>query len=178
MRFDRGLVTASLVLAALGACAPRSQSDGPVLMNIAGSQRGPDEFSILPNAPLQAPPSFSTLPTPTPGGRNLVEPDPQADAVAAMGGRPSALRGQGGAGADGALLSHAGRYGTDPTIRESLAAEDLALRERRRGRVLERLFGANVYQRAYRGQALDRDAELERWRAAGARTPAAPPPER
>ncbi|HHX88462.1 MAG TPA: DUF3035 domain-containing protein, partial [Paracoccus sp.] len=29
--------------------------------------------------------------------------------------------------------------------------------------------------RAYRDQALDREAELERWRRAGARTPSAPP---
>jgi hypothetical protein len=37
------------------------------------------------------------------------------------------------------------------------------------------MFGTNVYFRAYRQQALDRYAELERLRRMGVRTPAAPP---
>lgn len=175
MMFYRGVVVAGLALAMLGACS--SRPDAPNLMNVAAAQRGPDEFAILPTQPLQAPPSFNTLPTPTPGGSNLVDPDPRAEAVSALGGRPSAERTGAIPASDAALFAHAARHGASGDIRETLAAEDLAFRQRRNGRILERLFGVNVYNRAYSDQALDRHAELERWRRAGARTPAAPPPD-
>jgi hypothetical protein len=42
---------------------------------------------------------------------------------------------------------------------------------------LERLFNVNVYYKAYRPMSLDQQAELWRWRRAGARTPSAPPPQ-
>ena len=170
----RAIILTCLTAAMLAGCAA---SDGdPRLMNV-GAQRSPDEFAILPTEPLQAPPNFTTLPTPTPGGRNLVDPDPRADAVAALGGRVSAERTGGIPQADAALVRHAARGGVQEDIRETLAAEDREHRRRNQGRLLERAFGVNVYHRAYRGQALDRHAELDRWRRAGARTPAAPPPE-
>ncbi len=172
MTLVRGLVAGGLALAVLGACSPRPEN--PILMNVAAAQRGPDEFSILPTRPLQAPPSLSALPTPTPGGTNLVDPDPRADVAVALGGRADAVRG-GGTAADGALIAHVSRRGVAPDIRSQLAAEDLEFRQRNNGRILERAFATNVYQRAYREQALDQYAELERWRRAGARTPAAPP---
>jgi len=173
MTFTRSFVAAGLALATLGACS--SRSDQPILMNITAAQRGPDEFAILPTQPLQAPPSFSALPTPTPGGSNLVDPNPRSEAIAALGGRAGAVETGGIPAADSALHAHAARYGTSGNIRAELAAEDLEHRQRNNGRLLERLFGANVYNRAYRDQALDREAELERWRRAGARTPSAPP---
>lgn len=172
-RIRTGLL-AALALTMLAACATHERE--PILMHAAQSHRGPDEFAVLPTRPLQAPPDFTTLPPPDPGGRNLVDPDPWADAYAALGGRAPA---PGGAvpAADAALLAHAGRYGIDPAIREQLAAEDLEFRRRHRGRLLERLFGVNIYHRAYgRAQGLDMYGELERWREAGRRTPAAPPP--
>lgn len=170
----RMIALTGLALALLAGCGSRSD-DAPRLMNIASSQRTPDEFSILPTQPLQAPPDLRALPTPTPGGGNLVDPDPRGDAARALGGRAQVATGS-VPSTDGALLARAGRFGTDGGIRETLAAEDLQFRQRRRGRPLERLFGTNMYQRAYEEQLLDRDAELRRWRAAGARTPAAPPP--
>lgn len=175
MMFYRGVVAAGLALSTLGACS--SRPDAPILMNVAASQRGPDEFSILPTQPLQAPASFSALPTPTPGGSNLVDPNPRAEAVAAMGGRLAAARSDGIPSNDAALYAHTARHGASGDIRETLAAEDLEFRQRNHGRILERLFGVNVYNRAYSDQALDRHAELERWRRAGARTPSAPPPD-
>jgi hypothetical protein len=72
-------------------------------------------------------------------------------------------------------VSHAARFGVTPGIRDQLAAEDLEFRRSNRGRPLERLFNVNVYFRAYREMSLDRYAELERWRAAGVRTPGVPP---
>jgi hypothetical protein len=76
---------------------------------------------------------------------------------------------------DGALLAYAGRDGVAADIRPTLAEEDVKYRRKNNGRLLERLFGVNVYYRAYRKQSLDQQAELERWRAAGAGTPSAPP---
>ncbi|QYK42251.1 MAG: DUF3035 domain-containing protein [Paracoccaceae bacterium] len=163
-RFGLGLAGGAVML--LAAC------DGgePRLMNLRSTTSGPDEFAILPPKPLSLPPSFAELPEPAPGGTNLTDPNPTDDAIAALGGRPGA-----GVGGDAGLMSHAGRYGRSAGIRDQLAAEDLEFRGRNRGRPLERLFGLNVYIRAYQPQALDQDAELARWRRAGVRTPSAPP---
>ena len=78
---------------------------------------------------------------------------------------------------DGALYAHASRFGTEAGIRGTLAAEDLEWRRDNNGRLLERLFNVNVYYAAYADMSLDQQAELWRWRKAGARTPSAPPPQ-
>lgn len=166
-----GIIGALLAALVLSACG----SDNPTLMNIRNDDRGPDEFAILPVKPLEAPPDFRTLPTPTPGAANLTDPTPELDAVAALGGRPSAAQTDGTIRGEPSLVAHVGRYGIQPGIRESLAAEDLEFRRRNDGRLLERIFNVNVYYKAYRKQALDQYAELERFRRAGIRTPAAPP---
>lgn len=154
----------------LAAC---SNPDTPILMHAAAEHRGPDEFAILPTLPLQMPTDLSSLPAPNPGGTNRVDPQPEMDIARALGGNPEAVtRG----GADGAIVNHASRLGRDANIREQLAAEDLAFRQRNRGRVLERLFAVNVYHNAYQSMWLDKEAELARWRRAGVRTPSAPPP--
>ncbi len=168
---------AGLALLLLAAACSRG-GDAPRLMNLQAHQSSPDEFSIVPTQPLQAPGDFRTLPTPTPGGANLVDPDPRAAAVAALGGRVSAERTSGVPGADAGLVSYAGRNGVTAGIRETLAAEDLDLRRDGRGRVLERMFNTNMYRRAYADQILDPQEELLRWRSRGVRTPAAPPPPR
>jgi len=134
----------------------------------------PDEFAIVPTKPLQQPEDFASLPQPTPGGRNLVDPTPEADAAAALGGNVAVLNRP---SSDGALVSYVGRYGITPNIRGELAASDLAFRQRNPGRILERAFSVTTYYRAYRPQSLDQHAEIERFRAAGVRTPAAPPEE-
>src|SRR5690606_3481070 len=108
MTLIRSFVAASPALATLGACS--SRPDQPILMNIAAAQRGPDEFSILPTEPVQAPPSFSPLPTPTPGGSSLVDPIPRAEAIAALGGRASATETGGIPAADSALHAHVARH--------------------------------------------------------------------
>lgn len=149
-----------------------------MLMNIQARQSSPDEFSILPTGPLQAPENFQSLPTPTPGGGNLVDPDPRADVAQALGGRIGAVRTAGVPTADAGLVQYAGRGGVSGDIRETLAAEDEDVRRSGRGRLLERMFNSNIYRRAYRNQILDPQSELQRWRVAGVRTPAAPPPER
>ncbi len=166
---------AAIGLLALSACS-RNSGEPPLLMNASAHQRGPDEFSIVPTQPLQAPADFNTLPTPTPGGSNLVDPDPRAAAVAALGGNVNAERSAGVPGADAGLVQYAGRNGVTPDIRATLAAEDADVRRGGRGRILERVFNTNLYRRAYEDQILDPQDELVRWRARGVRTPSAPPP--
>lgn len=172
MAVRQGICAAlGLSLLALGAC---TNPDEPILMHAASQERGPDEFSILPTRPLEMPSSLSELPPPNPGGVNRVDPQPEADVARALGGNPAAAVARGTA--DAGLVAHASRMGREAGIREQLAAEDLALRQRNRGRVLERLFSVNVYHRAYESMWLDKYAELERWRRAGVQTPTAPPP--
>ena len=168
MRTGKGVIGGVLILVlALSACGD-GRGD-PKLRNLQSGGGGPDEFAILPPKPLQLPEDFAALPEPTPGGSNLTDPTPLEDAVAALGGRPGA------GGTDGALLAQATRYGVAPRVREDLAAEDFAVRDRNRPRFFERLFGTDVYNKAYTGQTVRQETELERWRATGRRTPASPP---
>ena len=172
----RGIVRTGAALAVIVLLAACSRGGEPSLMNAARSSgQGPDEFAIVPNRPLEMPTDLAALPEPTPGGANRADPQPRAQAVAALGGNPGALGRTSVPAADAALFTHATRFGVADGIRDQLAAEDLAFRQANRGRPLERLFGVNVYYRAYRPMALDRHAELERWRARGLATPAAPP---
>jgi len=172
MRF-RLFIAAGLCLLAVSACS--RNGDNPMLMNANAHQDGPDEFSIVPTGPLQAPSDFEALPAPTPGGTNLVDPDPRAQAVTALGGRVSAERTNGIPSADSGLVSYAGRSGVSEDIRATLAAEDLEFRRDNDPRLLERMFNTNVYRQAYDEQLLDPQEELRRWRARGVRTPSAPP---
>lgn len=152
----------------LAACGDKD----PKLLNVRSQSRGPDEFSVLPVKPLQLPEDIAALPEPTPGGQNLTDPTPEADAVVALGGRPDR-----GAGGDGGLIAHVGRFGTSASIRGQLAAEDLEWRRDHDGRLLERLFNVNVYYKAYAEMSLDQYAELEFWRKRGVRNVGAPPAE-
>jgi hypothetical protein len=172
MRAKAG-VTAIAVVAMLGLAACGNRDKPPELMNIKATE-GPDEFGIVPPKPLEMPESLVELPEPTPGGQNRTDPRPEDDAAIALGGKPQPVAG-GIPSSDAALYAHAGRFGTEAGIRQTLASEDLEWRRDNNGRILERLFNVNVYFKAYRKFWLDQHAELERWRAAGARTPAAPP---
>lgn len=166
------LIIGFAATAGLSAC-----SGDPHLMNIKSGQSSPDEFAILPSKPLTMPPDLAVLPAPTPGGGNITDPTPQADAVAALGGNPGRLVDQGIAASDQALVAHAARRGSDPAIRATLAEADLRWRSRNSRRPLEALFGTSVYQRAYRPMALDSRTEQLRWQRAGARTSTSPAPD-
>ncbi|ANB33001.1 DUF3035 domain-containing protein [Rhodovulum sulfidophilum] len=169
MRSARILVLGAAVTAALAGCS-RGDDYQPKLMHLRGAERGPDEFSVVPNKPLQMPKDMAALPAPTPGGSNLVDPTPEADAVAALGG--NIARGTPG---DAGLMAQVSRFGVDPSIRQTLAQEDLDYRRKHDGRLLERWFNVTVYYNAYSRQSLDQYAELERWRARGVRNVSAPP---
>ncbi|SIO51308.1 Beta-barrel assembly machine subunit BamF [Rhodovulum sp. ES.010] len=167
MRSARMVVLGAAVAATLAGC---SRDATPELMNLRSQTRGPDEFGVLPRKPLEMPQNLAELPAPTPGAPSRTDPTPEADAIIALGGNPArAVSG------DRGLVSHVSRFGVSPSIRQTLAAEDLAYRRQNDGRLLERWFNVNVYFKAYRPQSLDQHAELERWRRAGARNVGAPP---
>jgi hypothetical protein len=147
----------------------------PQLMHTNRGQVEPDEFAILPGKPIEIPQNLSALPAPTPGGTNRTDATPLQDAVAALGGSPARMRPDGQLSGDGALIRQTTRYGVQPGIRTELAVQDLEFRRQNRGRLLERWFKVPTYYRAYRPQELNQYNTLERWRAGGAPTPAAPP---
>jgi len=168
------LIILGCLILGLAACGNRGEDFA--LTRVKNTGNGPDEFSILPGKPLETPENLSALPAPTPGGANRTDKSPRADGIAALGGNPGALVASGVSAADGALLSHATRYGVTPGIRQTLRAEDEAVR-RRHGRVNILNIGTNSdYNSAYRREWLDSYGEYDRLRRAGISVPAAPPP--
>jgi hypothetical protein len=145
------------------------------LRDLRSNSKGPDEFGIQPVGALQEPANFTDLPTPTPGGRNLTDRSAVAEGVAAFGGSvgdPNAPI----PASESALVQHASRLGVSPGIRQTLAETDADFRKRRARLTQIRIVPVDRYNQAYRREALDAQAEQERWRRAGARTPSAPPP--
>ncbi|UXU75829.1 MULTISPECIES: DUF3035 domain-containing protein [unclassified Paracoccus (in: a-proteobacteria)] len=163
-------IVLTMTLLGLAAC-----SSDPHLMNMNAGSSSPDEFGIVPTRPLTMPADLNMLPPPTPGGSNITDPTPQADAVAVLGGNPAQLSAQGSPASDAALLAYTGRLGRDPGIRQTVAQEDVEWRSRNGRRLLEVLARTNVYYRAYEPMTLDSWAELKRWRPTGVLLPAAPP---
>lgn len=163
------LLLCSVVVMALGACTGGDRG----LRDLRSLGGGPDEFRVLPANPLVFPDDITALPAPTPGGTNLTDPTPAGDAVAVLGGNPTALSASGVPSGDRALISVATRNGVDPAIRQTLATEDAAMRNRQSRFGLFR--GRDRYFQAYARQALDAYAELQRFRNAGVATPSAPP---
>ncbi len=168
MRIALGLMILGIGVA-LGGCAKKPLHD------LRTNSQGPDEFMVLPVKPLTAPQDYGALPTPTPGGTNLVDQNPKADAIAALGGRPSALEVTGVAASDRALVASAGRYGVPADTRTALAETDAEFR-RRQGRLSGfKLFPVDRYGQIYRREALEPFGVNKRFERAGLGTPSAPP---
>lgn len=163
----RILITALLPLV-LAACANTG------LRDLRTNSDGPDEFLIQPSKPLEAPPSYSALPAPTPGQANLTDRSALNEGITAFGGNPAAAN-AGIPASDGALVRHASRLGVAPNIREDLAERDALFRKRKARFTQFRIVPVDRYNQAYRREALDPNSEARRWRRAGARTPSSPP---
>lgn len=172
MTLPRKILMVGLVLA-IAAC---SRDREVTLTRFKNKGDGPDEFAIVPGKPLQAPSSYADLPAPVPDGPNLTDQTPVADGIAALGGNPAAMGRPGIAPADAGLVRHAGRYGTDPAIRQTLRAEDTDIRRKYGRRNILRIGPRDDYTQAYKRQWLDEQTERERLRRAGIVTPTAPPP--
>lgn len=145
------------------------------LRDLSDPAAGPEEFSILPNKPLQTPENFAALPAPTPGQANLVDATPKQDAVAALGGNPARLGETGIPSSDSALVANASRYGVPGNIRATTSAEDADFRKRRGRFTNIRLFRTDRYAQVYKKQTLDSQKTLNTYRRANRKTPTAPP---
>ena len=117
MAMPHKTVLALLVATVLAGCGGR---DDVTLSRIRHTGNGPDEFSIMPGKPLQAPEDYASLPSPTPGGVNRTDQNPLADGVAALGGNPAALTAGAPSARDGALVNHAS--GSTPTPKSAACA--------------------------------------------------------
>lgn len=169
----RSILALTLLTFAIAACG---RSDAP-LTRIKNDGNGPDEFAILPTGPLQTPKSYSALPAPTPGGANLVDPNPRAAGIAALGGNPAVTVPGNVDAADGGLVNYTRRFGVNAGVRQQLAVEDAQTR-RSHGRINIFNIGPNDdYTDAYKDQWLDSQAEQQRLTRSGIVTPSAPPPE-
>lgn len=170
--------TIGIILGIVGslALAGCSRDREPTLRDLRSMDRSPEEFSVVPQKPLEQPPSLDALPEPSPGAPNRTDATPRADAIAALGGNPGAgaTRSGGVPATDGALVERVSRFGRASDIRETLAEEDLALR-RSRSRFTWSIVPRDDYSRAYRDQALDPRDWAERYRRSGIPVPAAPP---
>lgn len=169
----RRLAVLMMVAVGLSACAGRDRDIA--LHDIRSAGPGPDEFSILPGKPLQAPPSYRDLPAPAPGTANLTDQNPLGDGVAALGGRPERLQPQGIPSSDAALVRQASRNGVEPGIRETVAAADEDFRRRKSRFTRIRLVRQDLYNQVYRRDSLNARREWNRYRRAGVPTPTAPP---
>lgn len=154
-----------LALATTTACG-----GGDNLLELGRPADGPDEFAIVPRLPLEEPENYGDLPAPTPGEANRTDQNPLADSVAALGGRRASATGPIPA-TDGGIVNYASRFGRDGSIRQTLATEDQAYRDRRGRFTRLRLQRRDLYAKVYAPETLDAKAEARKWRRAGARTP-------
>lgn len=168
MRFPLGAIILGSAIT-LGGCS----SGG--LKQFTNNSNGPEEFMVMPVKPLTDPSNYTALPTPTPGGSNLVDMNPRADAVVALGGRASALENQGVSTGDVALVNHTGRYGVPSNIREDLAETDAKFRKRKTRATRWRLFSKDRYGEAYKNAGTNPFDETKRLRRGGVNTPTSPP---
>ncbi|WP_170349817.1 MULTISPECIES: DUF3035 domain-containing protein [Ruegeria] len=169
MRLPRSIFAVTLAFAVAG-CSDIG------LRHLEAPGDGPDEFSVMPVKPLTQPKDYKFLPAPTPGGSNLTDPNPKADAVVALGGSEAALNPNAAIPAsDGALVTASSRYGVPSNTRQVVDTEDAEFR-RKQGRLTRlRLFKIDRYSQVYSREALDANRQNEAARQAGIETPSAPP---
>lgn len=165
MRRILALVVTTVVISA---CS----NDG--LQQVTSNSRGPDEFIVDPKSELVIPENLRELPAPTPGQGNRADIDSTATMVTSLGGRPADASAP-VPSSDGALVTAVSRFGVTPNIRQTVAAEDAEFRSGQSRFTQFQLFPENLYNKAYRRQALDQRATAEAWRRAGARLPSYPP---
>lgn len=171
MRMPRALF--ALTLAALAAgCSDIG------LRNLEPPGAGPDEFSVLPVKPLTEPKDYQFLPAPTPGGANLTDPNPKADAVVALGGNAAALNPNTSVpSSDAALVTASSRYGVPANTRQTVNQEDADFRDRQSRWTRLRLFKIDRYAEVYKRDAIDPYQQTEAFRRRGYETPSSPPDE-
>ncbi len=170
MRMPRAILALTLSAASVAGCSNNG------LRDLDPPGQGPDEFSVLPVKPLTEPKDYAFLPAPTPGGANLTDPNPKADAVVALGGSEAALNPNTSIPAsDGALVAASSRYGVPANTRQVVAEEDTEFRQRRGRWTRLRLFPVDRYAQVYERESIDANDANEAARSRGIETPSAPP---
>lgn len=167
---------AAIAAGMLTGCLPfggGGDGETPNLLQFKNTGR-PDDLSTVTTKPLVFPDLNVGLREPAGSGKNLADRDASDEVIRTLGGT-APERAEAPPARDRQLVAYARRYGHDPQIREKLEAADLEYRRRNDGRLLDRVFKVNVYNRVYAPLALDPYAELTRLRQANIRTPAAPP---
>ena len=126
MRLPRSILAVTLAFGVAG-CSDIG------LRHLEAPGDGPDEFSVMPVKPLTQPKDYQFLPAPTPGGGNLTDPNPKADAVVALGGNAAALNtGTAIPSSDAALVTASSRYGVPANTRQVVDTEDAEFRSEAR----------------------------------------------
>ena len=170
------MLAAGVALAALAGCSDL----GNPLDAFDPKKAGPDEFQVLARDELRLPPELrpSTLPEPRPGAPSPLDPDPQAEAVAALtGGRPVASQ-QGAARisrGEQTLLEAADAAAADAAEAERLAARaaEIEAGQPYQPPTIFQLFGGDEPE-IDPELALDSTAEAERLQREGVRAPSDP----
>lgn len=171
MRVPRSILAVTIGAAVAGC-------NNPGLRDLDPPGQGPDEFSVMPVKPLTQPKDYAFLPAPTPGGGNLTDPNPKADAVVALGGNANALNPNTAVpSSDAALVTASSRYGVPANTRELVQADDDAFRKRRGRWTGLRLFPVDRYAQVYERESIDPFQETDAARRAGIETPSSPPNE-
>lgn len=165
----------AIVIGVIGSLMLSACSDTPPkLRDLYDPYAGPEEFAISPNLELELPQDLASLPTPTPGGKNLTDPNPKGDAIALLGGNPSRIEAVQSTTNDTALWTYATRFGFDSNIRATVQEEDKRFRLIQ-GRFSQiKLFRVDRYNQIYRRQTLDAKKEVQFWRNRGISTPSMP----
>ncbi len=172
MRMPHAILVLTLAAVAVAGCSKRS------LRDLQPPGAGPDEFSVLPVKPLTQPKDYAFLPAPTPGGGNLTDPTPKADAVVALGGSEAALNPNAAIpSSDAALVTASSRYGVPANTRQVVEQDDADFRKRRGRWTGLRLFPVDRYEQVYQRQSIDPNAQTDAARARGIETPSSPPDE-
>ncbi|WP_339947912.1 DUF3035 domain-containing protein [uncultured Albimonas sp.] len=172
-----GRVLRALALAGLGAALAACSGGRDMIGTAMGlNYESPNPFNVSPNAPLRLPPSYETLPPPSPGARSPLEPQPgqAAQAALASAGGGSAQPVQGAAPTPGelALLEAAGASAADPGIRQTLETERPP--EKESIYALDSVFGYKINDPDAE-QTLDARDESDVLRSQGAQTPTPTP---
>ena len=122
--------------------------------------QGPDETAVVLNDRLQMPSAMpqttDDLPTPQPGAPSLVEPNPQQRASQVLTGQAAGGSTAPASAGETALLRSLGAQNADPSIRDQIAADEVAKSED--ARLLDGLFGSDPQA----GTPLDADEEAKR----------------
>ena len=168
--------TALAALAALAAALAGCDTIGNPITALSSKKLAPDEFQVIVRRGLERPPGLdaSTLPEPRPGAPSPLDPDPQADAIAALTGAAPPPRATAISRGEEALLAAADAQAASPEIRALVAAETREIEENKPYRpptIFELLSGREEIDPE---TVIDPAAESRRLQESGVPTPTSP----